>query len=208
MNEQLENKGRFSREWDGVPVTDAEHELRVFANTQDIATAVRGDEKHCVFANACRRIYGAKRVAFCRTVAYVELEDEQGKPRIERFCITESMREALAEFDRTGKAHPGGFLLSPPSKGNRLDHMLEAKRRREKRKREAAVRGEILEPSKNAGTPHGKFGHPFHVNKKPHFYEADGVRNSTGMVQFNAKRPGVIDREEAKAARRQAEEVA
>jgi len=27
-------------------------------------------------------------------------------------------------------------------------------------------------------------------------------------VQFNAKRPGVIDREEAKAARRQAEEVA
>ena len=28
-----------------------------------------------MFANACRRIYGAKRVAFCRTVAYVELEE-------------------------------------------------------------------------------------------------------------------------------------
>lgn len=108
---------------------------------QDVEGASQNDWGKCVFARACRRLYGSQRVAFFRSVAYVELLDETGKPTIERFQMPRVMRQQIERFDKTKKAPPGGFLLLPPRPSYTLDakHIKSAKERKAKKAARAAA---------------------------------------------------------------------
>src|SRR5262245_2431858 len=113
------------RTWEGIPVRDSERELWIFPTQQDITAAIPKDEQFCVFANTCRGVYGSTRVIFLRTTAYVELLDEQGQKIIERFQLGDKTKRAIAEFDKTGPAQPGGYLLSAPRPSLRLEQKSE-----------------------------------------------------------------------------------
>lgn len=163
------------RLWDGIPVQDAENDLRIIIKPCDVSSAVQKDPGHCVFARACKRSFGTKKVLFLRTVAYVELPDDNGGIKVERFQMSDSVMQLIKNFDRGDKVIPhGGFLLLAPSPSNRLDSMRECDRTREKRKKEALIRGE-------------KFGRIYSPKEQPHEpKEIDfEVRNGTGLVQFS-----------------------
>lgn len=165
-------------------VVDAIADLRVFANREDIDGADRNNICECVFARACRRLFGSTAVVFFLNVAYVDLPDEDGTHRINRFMLSAAMRRRIVEFDKTGVAHPGGFILRAPSKSQRLDKIRErdhtrrsrpgerakdaAKRRRYAKRRRAVIVGQLQDYS---------------INKKP-AGTVGYVRNGSGMAHF------------------------
>jgi hypothetical protein len=157
------------RFWEGIPVRDADHELRIFPNDDDIKDAVRGDEQRCVFANACRRLYGSVRVAFLRTFAYVELKDSTGKAFVERFEMSESVKKSIAIFDASGIAEPAGFLLSPPRPSERLDAKIIQNGKY--RHRKATITGIKKNPKRQ-------------TLEKAEWKDVMTIRNGTGMVHF------------------------
>lgn len=129
MPQKLSPRGRGKKGRDailrlfhGVPVRDAKHPLRVVPLARDIRGAKTKDPQNCVLARACRRMFRTSTILFWRSVAYVELPDERGKPHVERFVLSQHMRENIALFDRTGKADPAGYTLNPPAIGQTLEH--------------------------------------------------------------------------------------
>jgi hypothetical protein len=148
------------RLFNGLPVIDSKRELRVFASPKDIKDAKRNDPTNCVFANACRRLYGSHSVAFFHNYAYVELPDERGNQRIERFRLPKQTQTSIVVFDKTGIADKGGYVLAAPSPGVTLDRKLQIGR-------------EYIRParSKSSGA-HKKRG------------ENIDFRSGTGLVQF------------------------
>ena len=62
-----------------LPVVDADESLRIITNADDIRTAVRKDPRRCVFAQACRRLFGATTVLIFRSVACVRFAGRNGK---------------------------------------------------------------------------------------------------------------------------------
>src|SRR5262249_38561966 len=123
-----------------MEVVDADHDLRVFVNKHDLECAERGNPTECVFAKACKRLYGSRAILFFRSVAYVDLPDEEGIRRVYRFLIGRAAKNAIEKYDRTGEAHPGGFLLSAPRPSERIEN------KRQPRLREA------LTPNGDRGT--------------------------------------------------------
>ena len=119
------NAKLLKRIFGGLPVVDAKHGLRIFATKYDIGLAKRKDPTNCVWAKACRRLYGSKIVAFFRTVAYIELQDSKGNLRVERFMLTRPTIRSIASFDRTGKVDPAGYNLLPPSPRRTMDYNLQ-----------------------------------------------------------------------------------
>lgn len=167
---------KINRYWDGLPIVDATHELRVFANADDAVGAVKKDWAECVFAKACGRLFNSRRVAFFRGIAYVELEEKDGTRCIERFLISKAMSDKIKQFDKDHIPPSGGFLLSPPSpcrtlekKSEQNSRYKEAARERNARRRKAALMG-IKEDSSKA------------PKRKP---DMDlQWRNGSGMVHF------------------------
>lgn len=118
----------LKRLFHGVPVVDAKRELRVFVLPEDIEHAQRNNPIECVFAQACRRLFGSHRVAFFHSVAYAELPLPAGGTRIERFMLPKMTRDSILVWDRAGVADPGGYLLTPPRAGQTLDYKLAYRR--------------------------------------------------------------------------------
>lgn len=173
-------KGKYAntveRFWDGVPVEDAKNELRIIIKPCDIKDASRKDPGHCVFARACKRSFGTRKILFLRSIAYVELPDEKGDTKVERFFMSESVQQLVRNFDMGDKVIPtGGFLLLPPKPSHQLDSLRVKQALRKKRMREALLRGEI---SKTEGTKGKESPH------KPRMIDLE-VRNGTGMVKFS-----------------------
>jgi hypothetical protein len=126
------------RTFGDLEVVDATDDLRVIANDDDVSRATRRDPNNCVYAVACRRLFGASTALFLRSVAYVDLPDENGVRRINRFTIDHSsvIRKRVEHYDRTGVFQPGGFVLRAP----RESLSLEGMRERGRRYREGAAR--------------------------------------------------------------------
>lgn len=166
-----------------IPVRDAKKDLRVFAGPEDIIGAVRGDPECCVFANACKRLYHSRKVVFMRSVAYVELIQDDATHVVERFTVTPKMKALIAEFDSTGNAAPGGYLLTAPPAGSTLDAKRESdqrrrdklgsneQKRRKDRYRRAALKGTAVE-----GTP---------AQEK---WKVIGERFGTGLIHFHRQK--------------------
>jgi len=165
--------GRF---WDGVEIREAETPLRVMALPVDVDGAKRKDWGNCVFAKACKRLFGSTRVAFFRRTAYVQLKDETGKDYVERYSMPDAMRAQIETFDKTGKMPPGGFVLRPVLPSERLPTKAQREREskaRKKSKGKAVISGTKRENKKSA---------PLHLD----------WRTGTGKVHFNSTKEPVI----------------
>jgi hypothetical protein len=163
----------IQRTWGDVPVLDATENLRVFILPEDTVGAVRKDPGCCVFARACQRTFGATKVLFFRSVAYVELPDDAGKKRVERFTMTPGMRKLVEAFDAGKSVIPeGGFLLKAPTYSRTFEHSRAkktAQRERQKLLGKAERKG-------NAGS--GRYEDaPLVVDLS--------VRSGTGAVHFS-----------------------
>ena len=121
----------IQRLWGDVLVVDAKHDLRVFITPDDLKEAKRQDPACCVFARACQRSFGAKRALFFRSVAYVELPDDHGVHRVERFSLNQGMRKLIEDFDKGLQVIPkAGFLLKTVAKARQLNHRARVEKRR------------------------------------------------------------------------------
>jgi hypothetical protein len=137
------------RLWGDTPVVDAQKELRLFIIPADVEAATPKDPAHCVFAVACFRALGSKKVLFFRSVAYVELPQEDGSLRVERFVLPQAMRDLVADFDRGKGVIPrGGFLLRPPAPSDSLNRLRNDSRshrdRRDRERQRAKLEGRAV----------------------------------------------------------------
>lgn len=110
--------GRF---FHGLPVVDATEPLRIVVNKTDLRKAKPLDPNNCVFAQACRRLFESHAVLILRRTAYVELPDSKGKRKVNRFIISDDVRDRIVRFDKTGKANEGGFIFNAPAESQRMD---------------------------------------------------------------------------------------
>jgi hypothetical protein len=164
----------IERLWGGLPVVDGDHDLRVFITQDDLDNAVRKDPGACVFAAACKRIFGSSKVLFFKSVAYVDLPDENGNHRVERFEMPRSMRALVEAFDRGEMTIPeAGFLLKKPLPSNSLDYIRSGEKQKDRKKRDALLKG--------YSTPNsGRIARPITIDMS--------VRSGQGMAQFSRKR--------------------
>jgi hypothetical protein len=124
------------RTWGDVPVVDAKKDLRVFMTPEDLKGARIKDPSACVFARACRRMFHATKVLIFRTVAYVELPNEDGSRRVERFVVGPAMRDLIEAFDRgEGVIPSAGFTLRAPPKSETLEGLRKEAHRQLQRQR-------------------------------------------------------------------------
>lgn len=166
----------IKRLWGDAPVTDATADLRVFIKPEDVEGAVRQDPSCCVFARACKRLFGSTKVLFFRSVAYVELHTESGDVRVERFMMPETMRHLVETFDRgEGVIPQGGFLLKKPRKSETLDS-ASTKRKVRKMRAAAGSKSSILGERVGGESPQWS-------TSKPIFADLT-VRNGSGAVHF------------------------
>ena len=161
------------RTWGDVEVVDAEKDLRVFIQPDDVTNASIKDPGCCVFAQACKRQFSASKVLFWKSVAYVELPGPTGLRRVERFSMSPQMRDLVENFDRGNAiATVAGFELKAP----RPSYTLAAKAAKQKRhtdnKRQARING-------TASTTQGSGAY-----EKPAIIVDLSVRRGTGLVQF------------------------
>jgi len=124
-------KEALNREWEDLPVVDAEEPLRVTIVESDIVTGKRKSPGCCAFANACRRSFGSSKVLFYRSVAYVEMADENGDRRVERFTLNGAAKAFVADFDKGKQVSTGGFTLNVARPSERLQSL--SKKARSKR---------------------------------------------------------------------------
>jgi hypothetical protein len=129
------------RLWGDLPVVDSTADLRIIITPEDVRRATRKDPSCCVFAQAAKRQLGSTKVLFYRNVAYVDMPDEQGHRRVERYVMPKSMRGLVEAFDR-GQVNipPGGFLLKAPSPSQTLSGHLVYQRRHQHRRKLAGQR--------------------------------------------------------------------
>jgi hypothetical protein len=130
MRKQKDLAGKeIARLWGDVPVTDAEKDLRVFIASCDLEGATRKDPAHCVFARACQRVFGARKILFFRRVAYVELPGKDGQKRVERFLMGREMKRLVKDFDEGRTTIPeAGFVLHAPPRSGTLEGQAERRR--------------------------------------------------------------------------------
>jgi hypothetical protein len=123
-----ETRGRSSEQsavlrlWGDIPIVEAKHDVRIVLAPEDGASAIRGDGKNCILAQACKRSFHSSKVVFFRRVAYLELPDEKGRPRVERFCISSEAHNIIRQFDLTGIVPlRASFNLKAPNKTMTLE---------------------------------------------------------------------------------------
>ncbi len=164
------------RTWGDVDVVDADKDLRVFIAPEDVKAATKKDPGYCVFAQACRRLFHTTKVLFFRQVAYIEMPNESGVRRVERFVMGKSMRNLIESFDQgKGVIPEGGFLLRAPTPAHRLD--IKAARGRA-----ADVRRKL------EGRTHRSVGQRGKVKYADEPIVVDlSVRNGTGAVHFTRR---------------------
>ncbi len=175
-----------------MEVYEATEPLRIFALKEDEKGAKTKDWGACVFAKACGRMFGSRRVAFFRRAAYVELPDREGKRCVERFKVGESMRRDIEKFDKSHVPPAGGFKLDPPRPSETLEGMAKNHKRRvadpASRKRRAAQQKAYHQKRKRKAAINGK-------RRGAHLPLIElEWRSGTGMVHFAAKNKPQIHR--------------
>lgn len=166
----------IKRLWGDVEVTDAKDDLRVFINEDDLKGAVEKDPAECVFAQACKRLFGSTKVLFFRSVAYVELRKEDGTVRVERFVMPDTMRALVEAFDKgEGVIPKAGFVLRSPAPGRTLEHNRKKSQKSIQKLRRRKLEGEML--GDGIGRGKGRYRDaPLAINL--------AVRSGSGAVQF------------------------
>jgi hypothetical protein len=165
------------RHWGDIEVVDAEKDLRVFVQPEDIESAVEKDPACCVFAQACKRQFAATKVLFWKSVAYVELPGPDGKRRVERFQLSPQMRGLIEDFDKGKPVIPeAGFELKRVRNSERFET------REENRKKAKELRSKALLNGTSTGERKGNQGKG--ALSRPAKVVDLEVRNGMGRVQF------------------------
>lgn len=155
------------------PVVDAKYDIRIVISEQDIQKSIPKDFYHCVFAQACIRLFKAVKPRLLRTTAYISLPNEKGDYRVERFIISNEGRKMIADFDRGIMPTPGaGFVFLAPTASNTLDWKRHHNRKRDEVRRRAVLKGNIINKGNKAKQV-----------KKPLSLAMD-IRNGTGLIQM------------------------
>ena len=175
----MSKKTTEKRYWDDMTVVEAKNQLRIFVTSEDCDGAVQKDWGHCVFARACERQFGSRRVAFFRTVAYVELPQPGGNHVVERFSINKETSKQIEAFDKHGILPEGGFILDVPPLSFKLDEKKRAAKKRAEKKQKAVIHGTFEgdnnQNTKKSSLMKGPQRHPDMVLN---------WRSGTGKVQF------------------------
>lgn len=159
---------RFFR---GLVVEEADSSILIVADSADASKAEQGDPENCALAQACKRLFNSTAVLFFRRVAYIDVPNAKGERVVKRFVISQTTRDAIVHFDRTGEFPPGGFTLVPPQPSQTLERQNED----QKRRHQAALRGErVAKPNGRSATRSDPLS-------------LEGVRSGTGMVHFSPK---------------------
>lgn len=162
--------------FEGLPIQDGTSSLLLTVHTEDVAKA-KGKEKdamNCILAQACQRQMHSAKVAFFRTVAYIEHADAKGQRGVYRYRLSPEARAIVAAFDG-GKTVKGEVCIEllPPTPSTSLD----ATRARSKESyRKALLQGYIKDLSQarqDAGSVVSKLD----------------IRNGTGMVKSIVHKP-------------------
>ena len=167
----------FKRIWGDAPVVDATQDLRVIVLPCDVQGATPKDPSGCVFARACKRSFAAQKVLFLRRIAYVELPQEDGSTRVERFQMTDAVMKLISDFDIGNQIVPkGGFVLKASCHSQTLDVQRKRRSANYTKRKEALLVGVTLgvkSKGKQAKT------NAVYLNAE--------VRHGTGMVHFPGK---------------------
>lgn len=199
---RVEVRRELERLWGDCKVRDSTTAFKLFVNQTDIDSATQKDPGACVYARCARRTIGTGKILFFRTVAYLEVPDENGGTIVERYQMPTAMMRVIANFDKYGKKYlkPNtGFTLMPPKKSMKLDSKRKSsesqrsnrtpeqrERIREKQKlcraKKADIVGEAREvsPAPKLGPNEGSTIH------NPNLSGIE-VRNGVGMVHFIVK---------------------
>jgi hypothetical protein len=112
------------------PITDARAALRLQPTPPDAVNAKPRSPNACLLARTAARMYGSRGVAFFKGLAYVDLVDEYGYRRLERFLAGKATMAVIRDFD-AGTPIGFGFavILYPPSKPHTLPHKRRAARK-------------------------------------------------------------------------------
>jgi len=127
-----------------IEIVDATSPLRVQPNQEDIRSAIAGDPMNCVLSRACQRSFGSKAVLFLGTVAYVDLLDEDGNRRLERFRIDGPGSRYIKAVDSFEPVSPRGFTLTPQPVSSQRKAMRRYHKKYKKAEAEAKARGVTL----------------------------------------------------------------
>lgn len=160
------------RHFGELPVVDAAESLRLVVRESDISKARPQNPETCVFARACKRQFGSRKVLFLRRVAYIELADKNGNRVVNRFLLRKEVADQIIKFDKTGEARPGGYLLAKPCSSRTLENMREYAARRD------------LEHWESHGTARPRPGLKKISKDRGISAELNDVRDGRGLVRF------------------------
>ena len=96
---------------DGIPVTNAKHQLKLHITKRDCSVGDIKDPSTCAAAKTIRREYGA---IDCR-VHLGRVYIRQNKGNWQRYMTPRSLRTEIIAFDRGGEFQPGEYILAAPS---------------------------------------------------------------------------------------------
>ena len=165
------------RHWGDIEVIDAEKDLRVFIQPEDVSSAIKKNPGCCVFAQACKRQFAASKVLFLLSVAYVELPGPDGKRRVERFTLPPDMRELIENFDKGNSvATVAGFELKKPRPSLAFERQYETHLRSRGRRKQALLNGSQAR-AKRGSQGEGRYS-------KPAIVVDLEIRNGKGRVHF------------------------
>jgi len=179
-----ESLKEIRRHWGDVEVVDADKNLRVFIQPEDVRSATQKDPGCCVFAQACKRQFSATKVLFWRSVAFVELPAPKGGRRVERFELSPQMRDLIDNFDRGNKVQElAGFELKRPRPSQTFEGMARRNKKKHAKRKEALLMG-TRHSIKKGRQGEGKYSKPVRVVDLE-------VRNGSGMVHFKKQSAAV-----------------
>lgn len=178
-NQHANNKGTrvALKRWFGdLEVVEASRDLHVQPKEEDAINGIRKDPSQCMFSKACQRMYDSTVVLFFGTVAYVDLLDEDGIRRVNRFMIDSPAQAVINAYDKGKKVNGAGFKLRAPRETETVDN----KNQRNKERRESILKGE--RPRLLSGRKEKSQSSP-----NPWPARMDFFRNGSGRVHFSEK---------------------
>ncbi len=116
VGKPVETHQKKASQFEGAEVVDANTALLLKIKECDIKGSKKADASNCAAARALKREIGSEvRVYLTRT--YIKIGTKW-----QRFITPQSISREIVAFDRGAKFEPGEYVLSPPSKTQRLDH--------------------------------------------------------------------------------------
>jgi hypothetical protein len=137
-------------------IRDAEHDLSIFINPNDISRGLVGNPMECTTAQCLQRAVGQEdtRVAVFLNVAYIQTAGESGA---KRYIVSDRLREGVVKRQDNGsEITPGIYKLLAPAESKRLGYGAEMRERNRKALKKAKAEGFELPVTAPRAAPRSK----------------------------------------------------